>query len=235
MKAKSAASSGVETLKWLVVRATPARDDGNLRDEDGGPGTPDDPAHSRPVVQIREDPREREHVDRRRDGELRRLQPDGAPVMMRGSSRRPSEHRGDAPSISRAEAVRTRSVLPQTAEHQVESCRQRLGRLVDVVTVNITMIAMLTVSTSARYSLEMPAFQPRAPPQTRDRYHHGDLRRALLDEALRTIHQDEGRGADAARAGEAGRVAHALYRHFADKRRCSPPSPPRVFACSANG
>ena len=53
----------------------------------------------------------------------------------------------------------------------------------------------------------------------RDRYHHGDLRRALLDEALRTIQQD---GADALTLRTIGvRLGvsrTALYRHFTDKR-----------------
>jgi len=58
---------------------------------------------------------------------------------------------------------------------------------------------------------------PRRKP--RDRYHHGDLRRALLDEALRTIQQD---GVDALTLRTIGlRLGvsrTALYRHFADKR-----------------
>ncbi len=53
----------------------------------------------------------------------------------------------------------------------------------------------------------------------RDRYHHGDLRRALLDEALRTIQQD---GVDGLTLREIalrlGVSRTALYRHFTDKR-----------------
>jgi AcrR family transcriptional regulator len=49
-------------------------------------------------------------------------------------------------------------------------------------------------------------------------YHHGDLRRAMLDEAVRTIQQD---GMDALTLRAVGarlRVSRtALYRHFADK------------------
>jgi AcrR family transcriptional regulator len=59
--------------------------------------------------------------------------------------------------------------------------------------------------------------RPRRKP--RDRYHHGDLRRALLDEALRTIKQD---GVDALTLRTIGvRLGvsrTALYRHFTDKR-----------------
>jgi AcrR family transcriptional regulator len=52
----------------------------------------------------------------------------------------------------------------------------------------------------------------------RDRYHHGDLRRALLEEALRTI-QTHGVEALTLRAvGQRLGVSRtALYRHFADK------------------
>ena len=51
-----------------------------------------------------------------------------------------------------------------------------------------------------------------------DRYHHGDLRRALLEEAVRTI-EDEGIAGLTLRAvGARLRVSRtALYRHFADK------------------
>jgi AcrR family transcriptional regulator len=50
------------------------------------------------------------------------------------------------------------------------------------------------------------------------RYHHGDLRRALLEEAVRTI-RDEGAAALTLRAVGArlGVSRTALYRHFADK------------------
>src|SRR5262245_20881721 len=52
----------------------------------------------------------------------------------------------------------------------------------------------------------------------RDRYHHGDLSRALVEEAVRTIQKA---GVDALtlrRVGERLGVSRtALYRHFADK------------------
>src|SRR6266542_1478214 len=50
------------------------------------------------------------------------------------------------------------------------------------------------------------------------RYHHGDLRRALLEEAVRTI-RDDGVAALTLRAVGArlGVSRTALYRHFADK------------------
>ena len=65
----------------------------------------------------------------------------------------------------------------------------------------------------------MPEPAPRPRRKPRDRYHHGDLRRALLDEALRTIQQD---GVDALTLRTIGvRLGvsrTALYRHFTDKR-----------------
>ena len=61
------------------------------------------------------------------------------------------------------------------------------------------------------------AKQPRR--KRADRYHHGDLRRALLEEALRTI-QAGGAGDLTLRAvGERLGVSRtALYRHFSDKQ-----------------
>jgi AcrR family transcriptional regulator len=51
------------------------------------------------------------------------------------------------------------------------------------------------------------------------RYHHGDLRRALVEEALRTIQSDGVRGVTLRGVGQHLGVSRtALYRHFADKR-----------------
>jgi len=59
---------------------------------------------------------------------------------------------------------------------------------------------------------------PRAARKRRDRYHHGDLRRALLQEAVRTI---QTRGVEALTLRAAGQTLgvsrSALYRHFTDK------------------
>jgi AcrR family transcriptional regulator len=64
----------------------------------------------------------------------------------------------------------------------------------------------------------MPTVAARPARKPRSRYHHGDLRRALLDEAVRTIQQD---GIEALTLREAGRrlgvSRTALYRHFRDK------------------
>ena len=62
-------------------------------------------------------------------------------------------------------------------------------------------------------SITSAARKPRRP------YHHGNLRRALLDEALATIRAE---GVDAVTLREIGArlgvSRTALYRHFADKR-----------------
>lgn len=50
-------------------------------------------------------------------------------------------------------------------------------------------------------------------------YHHGDLRRALIHQALRTIDRDGVEGLTLRAVGEALGVSRtALYRHFADKQ-----------------
>jgi AcrR family transcriptional regulator len=64
-----------------------------------------------------------------------------------------------------------------------------------------------------------PALPSRPRRKPRDRYHHGDLRRALLDEALRTIHHDGVEALTLRTIGvKLGVSRTALYRHFADKR-----------------
>jgi AcrR family transcriptional regulator len=61
--------------------------------------------------------------------------------------------------------------------------------------------------------------QQRVQRKRRGAYHHGDLRRALLDEALRTIREDGVEALTLRAAGARLGVSRtALYRHFADKR-----------------
>src|SRR5262245_54089083 len=61
-----------------------------------------------------------------------------------------------------------------------------------------------------------PARRPRR--KRPDRYHHGDLRRALLEQAVRTIHAHGVDGLTLRAVGESLGVSRtALYRHFADK------------------
>jgi AcrR family transcriptional regulator len=65
----------------------------------------------------------------------------------------------------------------------------------------------------------MPESPPRSRRKPRDRYHHGDLRRALLDEAVRTIQKDGVEALTLRTIGvRLGVSRTALYRHFADKR-----------------
>jgi AcrR family transcriptional regulator len=59
----------------------------------------------------------------------------------------------------------------------------------------------------------------RAAPKRRRPYHHGNLRRALLDEALATIRAEGVDGVTLREIGARLGVSRtALYRHFADKR-----------------
>lgn len=59
----------------------------------------------------------------------------------------------------------------------------------------------------------------RAPRKPRRPYHHGNLRRALLDEALATMRTDGVEGLTLREIGARVGVSRtALYRHFADKR-----------------
>src|SRR5262245_45006102 len=78
---------------------------------------------------------------------------------------------------------------------------------------------MLTMSTRSSTIREMPRARNLHPPRKRgDRYHHGDLRRALLQEALRTIHANGVQALTLRAVGQQLGVSRtALYRHFADK------------------
>jgi AcrR family transcriptional regulator len=94
-----------------------------------------------------------------------------------------------------------------------------MGCSSDVANVNINItIHVDSVNTCLR-QWNMPASRTpgrlRRPPH---RYHHGDLRRALLEEAVRTIQHDGMDGLTLRAVGERLRVSRtALYRHFADK------------------
>jgi AcrR family transcriptional regulator len=62
---------------------------------------------------------------------------------------------------------------------------------------------------------------PQKRPQKKQagQYHHGDLRRALIDQALQTIAKEGAEGFSLRHAGDALGVSRtALYRHFADKQ-----------------
>src|SRR6185295_18921695 len=77
---------------------------------------------------------------------------------------------------------------------------------------------MLTSSTPRAKLSPMAHARARLARKPADQYHHGDLRRALLQAALRTI-QKQGVHALTLRAvgEELGVSRSALYRHFADK------------------
>src|SRR5215510_12243036 len=78
---------------------------------------------------------------------------------------------------------------------------------------------MLTVSTYRFTMMAMTRSAMKRPRRKRaGQYHHGDLRRALIDEALRTIDTAGVEGLTLRRVGEALGVSRtALYRHFPDK------------------
>jgi AcrR family transcriptional regulator len=79
---------------------------------------------------------------------------------------------------------------------------------------------MLTLSTLGVkiFYMDRPA-HPRARKRPAKPYHHGDLRRALLDEALRTIQTEGVEHLTLRSVGERLGVSRsALYRHFADKQ-----------------
>lgn len=79
---------------------------------------------------------------------------------------------------------------------------------------------MLTMSTY-RFTMSCMAGSPTARPRKKraGSYHHGDLRRALIDQALRTIDKLGAEGLTLRAVGDALGVSRtALYRHFSDKQ-----------------
>lgn len=79
---------------------------------------------------------------------------------------------------------------------------------------------MLTVSTPADTIGLVPVTTRKSTKKRPGRrpYHHGDLRRALLQEAVRTIREDGVQALTLRNAGKRLGVSRtALYRHFADK------------------
>ena len=78
---------------------------------------------------------------------------------------------------------------------------------------------MLTLSTLPSYHIGVVEKRSTRPRRKRpSRYHHGDLRRALVEEALRTIQSEGVSGLTLRGVGETLGVSRtALYRHFKDK------------------
>jgi AcrR family transcriptional regulator len=93
-------------------------------------------------------------------------------------------------------------------------------RRLDVASVNITLPANVDDVNTRAVGSGMPTLGPARPARRRpDRYHHGDLRRALLLEAVRTIHAHGAAALTLRGVGDRLGVSRtALYRHFADKQ-----------------
>jgi AcrR family transcriptional regulator len=94
----------------------------------------------------------------------------------------------------------------------------------NVVIVNISIDSNVDIVNTCPYDGDMArsqARQSRGRPAARrrpDRYHHGDLSRALLHEALRTIQTHGVEALTLRSVGQKLGVSRtALYRHFADK------------------
>jgi AcrR family transcriptional regulator len=88
----------------------------------------------------------------------------------------------------------------------------------DVVGVNMEIASNVDVVNTILKNGRMPRL-PRPPRKPQRPYHHGNLRRALLDEALSTIRTEGVDGLTLREIGARLGVSRtALYRHFADKR-----------------
>lgn len=94
-----------------------------------------------------------------------------------------------------------------------------MRELLDVDSVNIILSPNVdVVNTSPYVAADMTPSQ-RAPRPPARPYHHGNLRRALLDEALATIRSAGVTGLTLREIGARVGVSRtALYRHFADKQ-----------------
>src|SRR5688572_5947114 len=150
----------------------------------------------------------------------------GAFVIVRGSSHRPARVPASRTSISRPVKVsgasaRQRSRTMETAR----LVRRCIGSSSSMLPLSTSIyVDMLTLSTPGHSMGNMAASRspsPRTPSRLRrppNRYHHGDLRRALIEEAVRTIQHDGIDGLTLRAVGQRLRVSRtALYRHFADK------------------
>jgi AcrR family transcriptional regulator len=88
----------------------------------------------------------------------------------------------------------------------------------DVIVVNITIPSNVDIVNIWKIRWSAMARSPALPPRRRARYHHGDLRRALLEQAVRTIRTHGVERLTLRSIGARLGVSRtALYRHFADK------------------
>ena len=180
---------------------------------------------------IGEYPRERQRVDGDGGGELRRLHPRRRAHEFarideeRHAGRRPAGRACRAPRRSGGVG------LPQGRERRSSRC------VIVMPPVCSCLPSMLPLSTSIYPSmLTLSTLQPydavHGQKTRQDRYHHGDLSRALLQEALRTIQK----GGVAALTHARGRRRSSACRArrctaiSPTSRRCSRPSPARDSA-----
>jgi AcrR family transcriptional regulator len=88
-----------------------------------------------------------------------------------------------------------------------------------VVSVNIRIIGDVDDVNNKLYNLCMSQTASRMPRKPARRYHHGDLPRAMLAEAVRTIQKQGIHGLTLREVGHRLGVSRtALYRHFTDKQ-----------------
>src|SRR5688572_18243578 len=136
----------------------------------------------------------------------------GAPVMVLGSSARPATAPAST-GIMRS-AVTVNGVLP------FQSLSSTALLLCDVITVNITLVPSVDYVNIVLRFPEMAISGRNQPRKKRPgQYHHGDLQRALLQEALQTIQTGGVEQLTLRAVGEKLGVSRtALYRHFSDKQ-----------------
>src|SRR5205085_7573915 len=141
--------------------------------------------------------------------------------MTRGSTIMPMHEPAKATTIVSPTAVSGASHFQNIRIVFVPASMMRLMFLhPHVVVVNIKLSLYVDYVNIHSYYRNVPRTRERRPSAKKRRkpYHHGDLRRALVEQALRTI---QARGVDALTLRAAGQSLGvsrtALYRHFTDK------------------
>src|SRR5436190_672181 len=138
----------------------------------------------------------------------------GAPVMMRGSTARPITATASAGIIKRPVAVRGALLFQSLFNTAV-----LLGCNVITVNINIDECVDTVNIKTLRWSPMVRSAGNRPKKKKAGQYHHGDLRSALLEEAVRTIQTDGVDELTLRAVGAALGVSRtALYRHFSDKQ-----------------
>src|SRR5688572_12818057 len=137
----------------------------------------------------------------------------GAPVTVRGSTASPTIAAASTAIISRPDAVR--GALP------CQSFFNMLCSVDNVITVNMTIARRVDIVNIKAVAFPEMARTPAKRPHRKrpGQYHHGDLQRAMLEQALRTIQTDGVETLTLRAVGEQLGVSRtALYRHFSDKQ-----------------